>query len=186
MIDAYFSRLEHFLVFALAFTNYERDKDNLAKFVGSIWSDKFRRILDVKDKNTQQHYDALVEVKEKYRNTFAHGGFEKNGQSFFFHLENFGPIPASMSGLRDSVHFNYFPIDKAGFENICNVFDDFDNYLSTKVLPEAWKFTNSGLNMAFDQESLNELLRVSEDTDVYDAWLEKQCYLLDMYTNADY
>ena len=186
MIDAYFSRLEHFFVLALPFIGYDREKDNLANFIGSIWSEKFHHIFDMHDRSVKKHYDILVSIKEKYRNTFAHGGFEKNGQSFFFHLENFGAIPASMSGFKDSVHFNYFPIDKNGFENICSSFDDFDNYLSDIALPQAWKYANSALNLAFDQKNLSELLSVIKDIDTYDAWIEAQCYLFDMYANADY
>lgn len=186
MIDAYFSRLEHFLVLALPFVSYDREQENLAKFVGLIWSEKIRRVLNISETTTQKHYDALVQIKEKYRNTFAHGGFEKNGQSFFFHLRKYGAIPASMSGMRDSIHFNFFPIDKEIFEGVCSSLDDFDEYLSDVALSEAWKFAQSGLSLAMDEKNLKELLEVAEDPDAYDAWIEKQLYLLDMYTNGDY
>ncbi|ENJ1720655.1 hypothetical protein ACI47T_002292 [Vibrio parahaemolyticus] len=186
MIDAYFSRLEHFLVLALPFVGYDRQKENLSEFVGLIWSDKIRRVLNIADSTTQQHYYALVQVKEKYRNTFAHGGFEKNGQSFFFHLGQFGAIPASMSGRRDSVHFNFFPIDKETFEGVCILLDAFDTYLSNEVLSDAWKFAQSGLNLAMDEKNLSELLEVIKDPDTYDAWIDRQSCLSDMYANADY
>ncbi|MCL4410678.1 MAG: hypothetical protein M1356_10305 [Gammaproteobacteria bacterium] len=186
MIDAYFSRLEHFLVLALPLVGYDRKQENLAEFVGLIWSEKLRRVLNISETTTQKHYEALVQIKEKYRNTFGHGGFEKNGQSFFFHLSKFGAIPASMSGMRDSVHFNFFPIDKDIFEGICSSLDAFDAYLSNVALSDAWKFARSGLNLAMDQKNLRELLEVAEDPDAYDAWIESQSYLMDMYTNADY
>lgn len=186
MIDAYFSRLEHLLVLALPFSNYIREKDNLAEFVGSIWSDKLRRILDVSDMQTQKHYNALVNIKEKFRNTFAHGGFEKNGQSFYFHLDKVGAIPASMSSVKDSVHFNFFPIDKIGFEEICSVFDEFDKYLSLVTLPKVWKLADSGLNLALDENSLNELLKASSESEVYEQWIELNCHWRDQIDNADY
>lgn len=186
MIDAYFSRLEHFLVLSLPFAGYARETDNLAEFVGLLWSQKFRRILDSSKLAVNQHYEALVGVKEKFRNTFAHGGFEKNGQSFFFHLNKFGAIPASMSGVRDSVHFNFFPIDKEGFESICGIFDEFDAYLSSTATPNAWKLAESGLDLSFDSENLFELLNAAENTEDFDAWITKQSSLNDMYINADY
>lgn len=186
MIDAYFSRLEHILVLSLPFVEFNRDEENLAEFIGSLWSEKFRRVLGQSDKKIQRFYEQLVQVKEKFRNTFAHGGFEKNGQSFFFHLDKFGAVPASMSGVRDSVHFNYFPIDQDAFEKVCALFDEFDEYLSTTALPVAWKYTCSGLNIAFDQKSLSELLALVDDDAAFDSWLEYQHHLADMYANAEY
>jgi hypothetical protein len=185
MIDAYFSRLEHFLVLALPFSNYDRKADSLVEFVGLIWSEKLRRIFDIREPCVQAFYDRLVHVKEKYRNTFAHGGFEKSGQSFFFHLPGFGAIPASMSGHRDSVHFNLFPIEKEGYEEICTLFDEFDSFLN-KSLPATWRFAESGLNLVLAENNLSEMLNSSKDPTVFESWLEKESYLLDMYENADY
>lgn len=183
MIDAYFSRLEHFLVLALPFSNYDRERDDLTKFVSKNWSEKLKKVLSIK---TNQHYETLKQLKEKYRNTFAHGGFEKESQSFFFHLGNIGIVPASMSGRKDSVHFNHVPIDKEIFENICSQLDAFDEYLSDSALPDAWKFAQSSLNLAMDNKSLQEMLEVAKDPDTFDAWIERQQDLSDRYTNAEY
>lgn len=183
MIDAYFSRLEHFLVLALPFSNYDRGQDDLTKFVGETWSEKLKKVLNIK---TNQHYEALTQLKEKYRNTFAHGGFEKKGQSFFFHLGNIGIVPASMSGRKNSVHFNHFPIDKDIFENICSQLDAFDEYLSGPALPNAWKFAQSSLNLAMDNENLKEMLEAAKDPNTFDAWIKRQQDLSDRYTNAEY
>lgn len=187
MIDAYFSRLEHFLVLALPFSDYDREKDNLVEFVGSVWSDKLKRIFDFSDKNIQRHYSGLVHIKEKFRNTFAHGGFEKNGQSFYFHLPGYGAIPASMSGITNSVHFDSFPIDKNGFGQICSVFDAFDRYLSVDShLTEAWKYANSGLNLTLDKQNLEIMLKAAKDPEYFEKWIEYETERECMYINADY
>lgn len=186
MIDAYFSRLEHFLVIALPFASYQRDNDSIIKFVGMNWSDKIRRVLDLKDKTMHKHYQRMVLIKEKYRNTFSHGGFEKNGQSFHFHLGKFGLIPASMSGIRNSVHFNVHPIDKDSFELICKVFDDFDIYLRTTAHEKAWKFAISNLSLSMDDESLSELLHVADDPEAFDSWINEKLIQSDIYDNVDY
>lgn len=186
MIDAYYSRLEHLLVLALPFSKYDREKDNLSNFVGSLWSEKLRRILNFADKEVQHHYNALVKIKEKFRNTFAHGGFEKNGQSFYFHIDGIGAIPASMSGITESVHFDLFPIEKTGFEEICAIFDEFDHYLSNTAFPEAWKYAESGLDLALDERNLGQLLDVIDDPQHYEEWIERMLYWNDQYDNADY
>jgi len=186
MIEAYFSCLEHFLVLALPFASFDRKSDNLSTFVGGLWSEKMRRVLPWTDPKTQAFYSRLVSIKEKYRNTFAHGGFEKKGASFYFHLPPFGAIPASMSGHRDSVHFNFFPLEQSSFREVCNLFDEFDGWLRKEALPLAWKFAERGLSLRFDQSYLEELFKASIDEETYNKWIERESYYADMYSNADY
>ncbi|GAB3483923.1 hypothetical protein [Marinomonas epiphytica] len=185
MIDAYFSRLEHFLVLALPFSNYNRQQDDIKKFVGKVWSKKLEKVLNI-NKEENEDYENLHKIKEKYRNTFAHGGFEKEGQSFFFLLGDIGTVPASMSGRKGSVHFNHLPIDKEIFEDTCLKLDAFDKYLSDTALPNAWKFALSGLNLAMDNDNLQEMLEAAKDPDMFDAWIERQQDLSNRYTNAEY
>lgn len=186
MIDSYFSFLEHFFVLALPFSSYDRATDNLVDFVGAIWSKKLQRILDIKNPTIHGYYNRLVEIKEKYRNTFAHGGFEKKGQSFYFHLPDYGAIPASMSAYRNSVHFNFFPIEESSFQEICTLLDQFDDLLKSSALVQAWKFAESGLHLTLDEKNLSEIILAASDPISFDSWLEKESYLSDMYANADY
>lgn len=186
MIDAYFSRLEHFLVLALPFSSFDRNTDDLTEFVGNIWSEKIKRVLNVKEQPAHGYYDRLVAVKEKYRNTFAHGGFEKKGASFYFHLPHFGAIPASMSGHKHSVHFNLFPIEEQNFNEVCTLFDQVDNWLKDSGLPSAWKYAESGLDLRFDEGYLEEMLSAANEPARFDEWLDHESYMADMYSNADY
>lgn len=186
MIDAYFSRLEHFLVLALPFSEYDRSLDELTDFVGKIWSEKMKRILNIEIHPAQLYYAHLVAVKEKYRNTFAHGGFEKKGASFYFHLPRFGVIPASMSGHKDSVHFDLFPINEDAFRNVCALFDEFDTWLKNTGKPLAWKYAERGLALSFGEKDISEMLSAASDPASYDKWLDHQSYIVDMYANADY
>jgi hypothetical protein len=186
MIDAYFSRLEHFLVLALPFTSFDRSTENLTGYVGKIWSYKFKRVLKIEESLAREYYSKLVVIKEKYRNTFAHGGFEKKGASFYFHLPHFGAIPARMSGHKNSVHFNWFPLEQESFHEICVLFDDFDNWLKQVALPSAWKFAESGLDMRFDEKYMTELLSAAGSSASFDEWLDMESYHADMHANADY
>lgn len=186
MIDSYFSRLEHLLVLAFPFVSYDRKRDNLIKFVGSIWSDKFRRVININSAQAKAHYDSLIDIKEKFRNTFAHGGFEKEGQSFYFHLDHIGIIPASMSGIKNSIHFNDFPIDNDIFKSICSVFDSFDKYLSIIEIPQVWKYVQSGLHLSLADTDLEELLKIVDNEEEYEEWISAQCYWMDQYENGDY
>lgn len=113
MIDSYFSRLEHLLVLSLPFVKSNQSYD-MKKFIGEIWSKKYVEVLGLKGE-AKRIFDELNTIKERYRNTFAHGGFEKKGHSFHFHLENYGAIPATMSDYKNSVHFRSTPLDKKNF-----------------------------------------------------------------------
>lgn len=186
MIDAYFSRLEHFLVLALPFSAFDRTKDDLTEFVGRIWSGKLRRILDIQSSPMCDYYSRLVAIKEKYRNTFAHGGFEKKGASFYFHLSGFGVIPANMSGHKHSVHFNLFPIEAENFNKICSLFDEVDEWLKETGIPLAWRYAESGLDLRFDENHILEMLAAAADPDAFEEWLDKESYYADLYSNADY
>ncbi|PZV18097.1 MAG: hypothetical protein DCF22_02300 [Leptolyngbya sp.] len=182
MIDTFFSRLEHFFVLALAFSSFDREGDRISTFVGSVWSEKWKRVLPLTNGKSQYFYTKLVEVKEKYRNTFAHGGFEKKGASFYFHLPEIGAIPVSMSGFRDSVHFGLFPIGEDVYQDICGLLDDFDSWLKDEALPIAWQFAESSLNLRFDQEYINQLHAVSDTKEAFKVWLERERYHEDMHS----
>jgi hypothetical protein len=186
MVDAYYSRLEHLLVFALPFAHFDRNADDLTQFVGKLWSEKLKRVLDIQALPMQAYYDRLVAIKEKYRNTFAHGAFEKNGASFYFHLPDFGAVAASMSGRRHSVHFNLFPIESDSFKEICALFDEVDGWLKHAGLRFGWTLAESGLDLSFDEKSLAEMLATSVDLKTFEAWLDRESYFADMYANADY
>lgn len=186
MIDAYFSWLEHFFVLSLPFVSFDRRKDDLSVFVGKFWSEKMKRVLDIENPFGKKFYDQLTQIKERYRNTFSHGGFEKEGASFFFHLPGFGAIPAKMSGYRHSVHFNYYPIEVENFQEICAFFDDFDKWLEETALPFAWKYAYSGLNLNFGEEALKKMLCAASCMKDFDKWLDIQSEIETMVLNADY
>lgn len=186
MIDAYFSRLEHFLLLALPFASFDRTKDNLAEFVGRNWSDKLKRIVNVQSPPMRDYYARLVVIKEKYRNTFAHGGFEKKGASFYFHLSGFGAIPVRMSGYKHSVHFNLLPIEADSFNEVCRLFDKVDDWLKESALPLAWMYAASGLDLRFDEKYISEMMTAAKDHDLFEEWLHKESIIVDIYSNADY
>jgi len=186
MIDSYFSRLEHFLVLAFGFRTKDMKEDNLGEYVAQRWSSKYKRILPLSEDKSSQFYNQLVGIKEKYRNTYAHGGFEKKGASFFFHLPNYGAIPASLTSNKSSINFGLYFIDKEIHISICEFFDKLDQWLENERLSAAWSFALSGLDLPFDKKSLEELRKVSMDAIQFTKWLKKKCYLAEMYRNADY
>lgn len=187
MVDAFFSKTENLFIMVLPFINYNREKDNLLEKIGSRWQDKFKRIFQIEtDVAAKRFYDQLVNLKENLRNTFAHGGFEKAGASLFFHLPKVGAIPVILTKIKDSPHFNFFPIEEDKFNNICALLDQFETWLKSGKLAQGIKYIESGLNVPFDEESISKFNEAMESDDEFDKLIEHWSYLNDQDTNMDF
>jgi hypothetical protein len=69
------------------------------------WRDKFKRVYDINaDATAKRLHDRLHEVSETYRNTYGHGGFDKEGGAIYFHVPEVGALPARLTDVRDSPH----------------------------------------------------------------------------------
>ena len=77
------------------------------------------KVFDLGDAATNRVHQRLREIAETCRNPYTHGGFPKQGASLWFHLEGIGPIPAGLSDIRSSPHFELFPVRAERFETIC-------------------------------------------------------------------
>jgi len=154
MLDAYFSMMEHILILLLPFVDFEPTKHNIASLITSGWSTKFKNVFDLNNnKQARTLYEELNEIKEKYRNTVAHGTFEKNPVSLYFHIPTIGAMPASVSKYKESIHYTFFPIEQKHFKDICSLFDCSDKYLRNGPTKKGMLYIMSGLDVFFDEES---------------------------------
>jgi hypothetical protein len=187
MLDAYFSRLEHALVFSLAFAGYTAGTDNVADFIRRPWADKFKRIASVSSNTTAKSlYDRLFNIKEVFRNTYAHGGFEKHGASLYIPLPDASVVPARLSDIADSPQFDFLLGKETTFHEICATFDEVDKWFREQECPYAWRLLASGLNVSFDDASLAKLHDAATSLDAFDEWIAHTQQWLDVYRNADY
>ena len=187
MLDTFFSRLEHLLVLSLPFLNIDKSKIDLVKYISSNWSDKYKLVFDITTNAiAKEYYDKLYEVKEKFRNTYSHGGFEKEGASLFFHLPEVGAIPCSLSKFKDSPHFNFFPIEAHTFDELCKLFDDFDSWLEKSRIKYGLMFANTGIEISYDDKSLLEYAEAMKSDDDFQRLIDKRGYYSDMYANMDF
>ena len=104
-ISAYISLLEHHLVLALAFTDFDPAHDDLTKVIGDRWSEKFARVLG-KEGDAGTYRQRLAEVVERWRNPYSHGGFEKgHGATIYLHTPGVGAVPVGLTRIRNSPLF---------------------------------------------------------------------------------
>ncbi|MDZ7931836.1 MAG: hypothetical protein U5N21_17995 [Rhodococcus sp. (in: high G+C Gram-positive bacteria)] len=148
-ITAYLSLLEHHLVLALGFQEFDPPTDNLSAIIGLPWGQKYERILG-KGGLASTYRVRLTEIVERWRNMYAHGGFEKKHTgSVYLHVQGVGPLPAGLTNVRSSPLFTLFPANPTDIADVFSFFDEFDMWLRT-TLPEAMAWVESGLDVRFE------------------------------------
>jgi hypothetical protein len=186
-INAYFSWLEHVLTLALAFDGTDPAGGTLREHIGNRWGDKFRRVFGTEDSNANRVLGRLHEVAEDFRNTFGHGGFDKLGATVGVQLEGIGAIPARLTDVRRSPHFELYPFAPLSFAEVTAVLDEVDGFLhqhaSTK---HAMTFIESGLDVPFDPDSRHEYADAMESEDRFARWLAERGEEIERIENMEF
>lgn len=187
MMDAFFSRLEHILVFALPFSELSLEKIDVSNFLKKRWMEKYKTIFDLENDNEAlKHFQVLSEIKDKYRNPLNHGFFQKNNASIFVQIPTMGAVPLNLANWEGNLHFSISPIALDLFENISKAFDDFDYFLKSSKLKYAIKYAEAGFDISLDPVSIETLLKACKSDDDFDSYLEKMSYYYDMNANMDW
>ncbi|URN16992.1 MULTISPECIES: hypothetical protein [Streptomyces] len=155
MVNAYFSLLEHTLVLTLPSTDFNPRQESVASFIGSRLFEKYDRIFSGnKNKQAQRLREKLKEVAEVWRNPYSHGGFDKMHQAVGFHVEGIGVIPVGLSNVTNMPEFHIFPERDQGFDELCTLFDEIDDFLCSGPLWASLEWVKYGLDVPLDEESL--------------------------------
>ena len=164
-ITAYLSLLEHELVLALAFSDFDPAKDDLTTVIGSRWGEKFDRMLG-KEGDAARYRQRVVGVVERWRNPYSHGGFEKgHGATIYLHTPGVNAaVPVGLTRVRDSPLFSFIPATETHITEVFELFDEIDAWLECE-LPEAMRWIKSGLNVRFDESFRSLLVQACEEDD---------------------
>jgi hypothetical protein len=154
--------------------------------IGDRWGDKFRKLFDLSDSEAKRSYDRLHEIAETYRNPYSHGGFDKQGAALWFHLDGIGAVPAGLSDIRSSPHFELFPIQPQSFATICATIDDTDRWLRGGRYAAAFEWVDARLNVAFDPTSRTKYRELAKDPERLRAEIERRTYLDNRAENMDW
>jgi hypothetical protein len=186
MVNAYFSLLEHLLVLVWPLTSYTPEKDDPEEMMKSRWGDKFRRVFDIaSDPDAKRVYDRLRDVAELYRNTYAHGGFDKARGAFFVRFPG-GAIPASLSESRNRLRMGWFPVAEPQIASILEVLDEFDDWLRSGPASLAIRFVDAGIDVPFDREIVAEIRAEMTTEEHFDDYLDGLSRWLDDRENMDW
>ena len=185
MLDAYFSRLEHLLVLVLPFLGFNGSGGELLVFVGLDWGEKWRKIFGSNKSDATKIFESLHRVKESIRNPSSHGGFAKKGESFYFHVDDIGALPALLSG-RGKTEIAVVHVAEQTYEEVCQALDEADDFLSQSIIHFGFEFVRSGLDVVFSPDMVAEYQKACKSEDDFQRFVDYQGHLWEMHTNMDY
>jgi hypothetical protein len=186
-VSAYFSLLEHKLVLTLPFVGFDPSGGALATFIGDRWGEKIKKVFDLgSDPDASRHYNRLHDIAETYRNTYSHGGFDKEGAAVWVHLPDLGAVPARLSDIREAPHFELFPVDEEDLEEITKSFAEVDEWLRTAKTKYGIRFAEAGLDVVYDEESRRQHTEATADDDEFERYIEATSRMQDDIANFDF
>lgn len=186
MVDAYFSLLEHRLVLLRAFSGKVLNQGELLEFLGGKWDVKLSQIVADASLSAGP-LGKMRDIKERIRNPFAHGGFENDGGSIFFHLPHVGAIPTNFSRFGNSVRFSFIPIEQEDHAEVCAIFDSLDELLTTGPLEGPHRLMDAGVDPSYDEEHIKRYhTAVSGTEEDMEDFLERWSREFMMHANMDY
>ncbi|QDP95321.1 hypothetical protein FOE78_04800 [Microlunatus elymi] len=185
-ISAFLSSLEHDLVLALPFLDFDPTTDDLTKIIGDRWGEKWRRVIGHSDPEAVRLRERLAEVVERWRNPYSHGGFEKgHGATIYLHTPGIGALPVGLSSIRDSPLFSFHSVSETDIEGVFTLFDEIDAYLA-KTIPHAMEWIDSCLDVQFDAEFMAQVVGCLESEGDLEKLVDAHAYQQAMIDNMDY
>jgi len=188
MTNAYFSLLEHLLVLALPATDFEPTKNLVTEFIGMRLFDKYDRVFnDPNDSNASSFRKRLHDAAERWRNPYAHGGFDKANGTIAFHLPEISALPVLLSDIRTHPTFHLVPEREMSFDQLCSLFDELDTWLRTGPIAHGIEWAEEGLDVPFNPESLSAFRRAaSKGPEAFSNFVAHTSHGVDMATNMDW
>ncbi|CAH2465087.1 hypothetical protein [Bacillus mycoides] len=185
MLDAYFSFQEHLMVLLLPFSDFDKNSESISIFIADTWTSKFKKVFKPSRRpEVMKYFDKLQSIKEKHRNKFAHGGFEKKDGSLSVKVDGIGYIPVSMTQQN---HFSLINKNEETFMEICQIIEQFETYLCTdNEWARAMKIIKSGMNIYFDDESLKEFKNAIKSDKNLEYFFIREEMLAQRYTDMDW
>lgn len=184
-ITAFLSRLEHDLVLALPFAGFDPVDDHLIEFIGQRWGLKYERVLG-KTGHAKLYLEKLIDIVERWRNTYMHGGFEKgNETTVYAHVPGVGALPIGLSSMRGRSFLSLPNASDVTIRDVFSLFDEFDEWFATAA-PQASAWIESGLDVRFDNDFRDLVNSLAGDPDKFRHYIDYSLYEEDQAANMDF
>jgi len=175
------------MILMIPFCGFEKSRHDLVHLMGDRWSNKFKVLFDLNSNpRAKICFDWLLDLRERYRNPVAHGNFLKYGKSLFFHLPVIGATSSQLGSTVDKGTHSAIKIGATEFLKICSVLDYSDKFFETDSGRFGYRYAKSGLDVAFDQNSIHEYEEAMKSNQSFEELIEKNSYIADMHANMDW
>ena len=182
---AFFGLLEHLLVLLLAFRNFNPKMESINKFIFLKWSEKYKRIFDLSDKQFNEHYLFLTKLSRQNRNLYAHGKFSKDNSSMLVYLAGTGLISAKPWNTDNDADTPLLKWLGGSGESIQKL----DNFLQLIIKHARFRvpmqIIRGGLNIDFSPEERREYKKLMGSGDASE-FVEDTNNLIDIQHNMDW
>lgn len=187
-VHAYFSWLEHVLVLALPFVDFDPAKDDLSEIIGSGWRDKYKRLFEVAvDPRANRLLDRLIQLSERIRNPWSHGAFDKSDGLLYVHMPTIGAVPTSVSEYGKNIHFTGVMGANVDFADVWKLLDETDDFLESSPRTSfGVRYAASGLQVMFDARSRAAYKTAMRSANDFEEFVIRQGEMEDMLTNMDW
>ncbi|MGH3899630.1 MAG: hypothetical protein ACRDTA_15585 [Pseudonocardiaceae bacterium] len=139
------------------------------------------------DPAARKFHVRLHDAIEKWRNPYAHGGFDKQHGTILFHVDGLGALPMLMSDVRTHPTFHLVPDRESSFDQVCALFDELDAWLRSGPVKHGVRWGESGLDVPFNPEFLTEFRAASSAGEVvFEHFLRRADYMADQAANMDW
>jgi hypothetical protein len=102
------------------------------------------------------------------------------------HVEGIGAVPARLSDIRTSPHFELFAVQTDSLQEIRTVVDDTDAWLRSGQYAAAFEWVDAGLDVAYDPESRDEYRKLMADPEFRRELIEHRSYETGRRANMDW
>lgn len=187
-LQAYFSWLEHTLVLVLPFSGANLSALDLRQVIRGGWRDKYRTVFDVAaDHQANLHLSRLVQLSERGRNTWTHGGFDKEAGLLYVHLPGIGATPMGVNAFSSNVHFTGLMGIDVDFDGAWRTLDAVDEFLAmSETTRYGLRHAEAGLQVKFDASSRAKYEAVMTSDHDFETFLGDQADWEDRLHNMDW
>lgn len=185
-ISAYVSSLEHDLVLALPFLDFNPTTDSLTKIIGDRWGEKWRRVVGHDAPEGVRLRERLTHVVERWRNPYSHGGFEKgHTATVYLHTPGLGALPVGLTDVRNSPLFSFHSASESQIVDVFELFDEIDTWLAMQM-PHATEWIESDLDVRYDAAFMAMVVGCIESEGNLERLIEVSSYEWEQAANMDF
>jgi len=187
LIISFFSVCEFILD---VFYVFEKLGENFFQFQRNNWYKKFEKVFDTKtNSNIVKIFEDLKELREVYRNAYAHGmTFQNNNPNNL--LVNFKghPVPISYQYISDTIYYGRKHLfNNEDSKKLIQVFESFFDFISNnEPYSLYYKWIETGWEIPLYKDWINRTIDMLKDEDEFLEYAEERAYHEDRVDNRDF